>query len=127
MSARLKFNPIEGRFDLVGGSSTASPWARLTGTIGASTNLVVDTVSLIDMIGGKYLIAVSNATETQGKVLELNILNQTASIKDNVFGKINGGISVDVDVNINAGNMEVDITNNELFTINYNIVKTIFN
>jgi hypothetical protein len=123
------FNPFTGTLDRVvrAGTSGSSEWSRLTGVVSASSTVVVDTVSLADLIGGKYIIAISNDTETNGKMVEMNVLNLTSQLYDNVFSRLDGNIDIEISANINGSNMEISIKNNEVFDVNYNVLKTLFN
>ena len=121
MSA-FSFNPFTGTFDKV-----VREWTRFAGIVPAGQTVVVDTVPLADLIGSKYVVALSNETETNGNFLELNVLNLTSNLKSNVFSKLKGTLDTEIDAIINGSNMEVSVKNNEVFNVNYNVLRTLFN
>lgn len=130
MSA-FSFNPFTGTFDRVirntGGGPSADEWSRLTGSVSGGQTVVIDTVSLTDLIGIKYVIAISNETETNARLLEMNVLSLTSEVMSSVFSRLGGTIDIEVSASISGSNVEVSVKNNEVFNVNYNVLRTLFN
>lgn len=129
MSA-FSFNPFTGSFDKINGSSGGpsgpNPWSRFTGTIAGVSTVIIDTVPLTDLIGSKYIVAISDEIETNAQLVELNILNLTSTLRSSVFSKLNSNLDIEIDATINGSNMEVSVTNNEIFSVNYNVLRALF-
>ncbi len=121
---RFILNPFEGSFDAVTRPSQ-NLWVRVTDSVTATNNKVIDTVSLTSFTSIKYIISARNKTNNVAKYLELSVNYNQSSLKDTVSAKINGGLSMNVDANSNAGNLELDITNNESFDIDLEVAKLV--
>lgn len=124
--SRFKFNPFTGNFDITEtGVAGSSIWTKVTGTVSGSSSSVIDTVDLTSFTSIKYIISARNKPNSAAKYLELSVNYNQSSLSDSVSGKINNGLSMNVDANLVGGNLELDITNNETFDIDLDIAKLV--
>jgi len=113
-----KYNPFTGQLDRV----DPSLWAHVSDTVTASATKVVDTVALADFKSIEYFVNVNNDANDKSKSFTLRVVNLNTSLKDSLFGKI-GSASMAIDAIINGGNMDIEITNNEIFDLGVSLTK----
>jgi len=101
-------------------------WEKANGTVSASTTSVEDTIPLVDFNSVKYILSFSNGTNSEVKHMEVGVVNLGTSIKDSVYGKVKGSLNVHVNAVYNSPNFELEIINNETFSIEYDLAKLIF-
>ena len=114
------FNPFTGSFDVINPT-----WIRIAGSIGGTSSTVVDTIPLAEFGSLDYKVGIHNAAKTEGRHFNINILNLSSTLKDNIYGRVSGSLNVTVAASINGANMELTITNNELFDVDYSIGKLV--
>lgn len=96
---------------------------KKTNSVLASSSKVVETLNTSKFDVLKYFLIFSNPTKTIKKSMELTILNQGIILKDTVSNRIGTGLDLEVGAILNSPNMELTITNNEIFDINVSLVK----
>lgn len=112
----FKFNPFTGNFDIVKASTGTSVWIKDNQTVSASSSLVYDTVALTAFNHLEYYISYENPTG-EVKSLNLSLINDNGSLREKVSGKLGANLDVDITTAVNAGNMELTITNNEVVDV----------
>lgn len=121
----FKFNPFTGNFDIVRAPSASgsSPWTLLNNTISASSNLTFDTIALTSFKHAEYIITYEDTVTNAVKSFHLGVVNDNGSLKDSVTHKKGSNIDVDVDADVNAGNFELNFTNNESNDVTISVAK----
>jgi hypothetical protein len=95
--------------------STKSPWKVLRGEIAAGDSAVVDISEISNILS--YIITAKGGGEI--KSLHYNVLKD-GTLKSNVHSKL-GGLNINVDEAEVGGTIEITVTNNEAFEIDYQI------
>jgi len=118
-----RFNPFTGQLDkVVTGGAGSSVWDTISSSVTASSTGVVDSVANGMFQSLKYIITVFNDANTAYRTFELNVLNNNGSYKDTVSHRLQaGGLSLNVNTVNNAGTLELQITNNELYDVQVEI------
>ena len=94
------------------------PHQQFTGTIGASSTLVIDSVTLAQFSRLDYTLSFYDNGETVTKNMKF-VVNKTGStISDQVFSRL-GVMDIEVNSVVNAGEYNLSITNSEAFAVNY--------
>lgn len=68
----------------------------------------------------RYIVSVWNDTNSKVKSFEVMLHNNSGTLSHTVFG-ITGAMDISVATSLNAGNINLDITNNEAFSIDASI------
>lgn len=129
---RENFRRIQDYFDQndLGGSTVInnnttiqgqSLWKDVTDTVPASSTKVVDTVPVASFVNLDYKCTVFSQANSVTKAFDLKVIYDGSALKDILFGKVGSIINYDINVNLNAGNMEISITNNELFDLDVSL------
>tara|TARA_R110002012_G_scaffold168596_1_gene332131 strand:- start:139 stop:603 length:465 start_codon:yes stop_codon:yes gene_type:complete len=90
-----------------------SVWKKINTNANASSTTIVDQISITDFSTLEYTISIEDTVNNKTRSMKMMINNQNGSLKENVFGKIGGGIDFSISSVNNLGTMELTITNNE--------------
>lgn len=115
----FKFNPFTGNLDYF----DASPVEVLNDLVNASSTKTIDTVPLTDFRRIDYSVALSNDSEGKTRSFDLTVINEGGTLTESVKDKLGKNINYAVNVSVNGGNLELDITNNEIFNIDVDYTK----
>lgn len=91
-------------------------WVKKKTTVLASTTKTIETIPLANFFGLTYVITMFNDINELTKKLELSIIKKGTDILDSISSKLGSGDLL-VDSVIVGPNLEVQITNNELFEV----------
>jgi hypothetical protein len=122
----FKFNPLTGELDLFQRRSNdpaTSIWTRFTVTASASSSSIIDQVALSGFSSLKYIVSIEDNGRV--KTQELLVCNDNGDIKDAVFGRLGASINFAITSIANAGNFELQFTNNETNNLNINIARLV--
>lgn len=111
-------------WNLVGGGSSII-WSRVTTSVPASSTQVVDTVALSGFHMIRYILTAYNDAQSKTKALELTVAQEAGSVNSSVYSKINQ-LDIGVDPVVSGSNNELQITNNELFPVQIDLIKATF-
>lgn len=113
---RMVFNPLSGQFDYRGITDQGSD------SVPMLSSAVVETLSLSDFVGVEYGFQLDNGTDA--KTFKLLVTNDNGTLKDTIFAK-SGSLSAGVDVTIQGGNMEIEVSNNTAAQIDLTFTRVI--
>lgn len=95
-----------------------SPFRKKKITVGASSTVAIDTLPLSLITGVKYFVAIKNVANAKYRSFEMNVMNANGTLKDIVSSKvISGSLNINVSAAISGTDMELQITNNEVFDL----------
>lgn len=97
----------------------------LTEELPSSTLVIVDTVLFSTFNSAEYLMHFKNVDSSLTKGIKLLLIKRGLEVYSSVYGLV-GYLNVTVDPVVVSGNLEIQITNNELFNIELIYQKTIF-
>lgn len=100
-----------------------SVWKKINTNANASTTTIVDQVSVTDFSTLEYTISIEDTVNNKVRSMKIIINNQNGSLKENVFGKIGGGIDFSISTVNNSGIMELKIINNEVNGLSVNMAR----
>lgn len=116
----LRFNPLTGSFDF-----DTKTWVKFSDHVTNGTTKAIDTIALSDFNGASYEITVYNRTQSVARTFKITINNANGALKDIVSGRIGTPIDYKIDAIVNAGNMELELTNNELYGLDVSVARLI--
>ena len=133
---RENFRRIQDYFDqnnLGSGTTTinnttiqgTSLWKDVNDTVPASSTKVVDSIPVANFVNLDYKCTVFNQPNSVTKAFDLKVIYDGSILKDVLFGKVGSIINYDINVNLNAGNMEISITNNESYDLDVSLGRLI--
>lgn len=94
-------------------------WLRQSGTIAASGTSIVHELPENSARAIKYVFAFYNVAENKTKSFEFHLNKEGGNIKTTVINKLGKQIRLSINADINSGQIEVEVINNELFELNY--------
>jgi len=115
----ITLNPFTGQFDFIG------EWIKIKDPISASASSTFDTIPLTDFVHAEYLINYRSQTTDEAKSFKFSVLNDNSVLKDSVYVKMGTNIRVDVSADVNAGNFELNFTNNEIFDVDISVARLV--
>jgi hypothetical protein len=124
----FKWNPISGYLDLVNLPGTvesieSSKIIPTVGTIPASSSKIIESMTYSDFFAVRYFIALQSA-DKRTNCFDYFIGNSGSdTVKETVYGRLFGGLSLDVSTFVDTGLVKFTITNNELVEITYKVQK----
>ena len=83
----------------------------------ASGTTLVESLPLTQFRELRYFIVFFNADETISKRMEMSVKKEGTSLTEVVFNRSGQGISLEVNPTENSGDMEMRVSNNELFDV----------
>ena len=92
-------------------------WRKERRTITSSQTINTLSVSTESFRTAKYIFSFWNDSENKAKSMEMIVNNINSAITDSIYGRLGNVINVNVDAKINGGNMFIEITNNESYTV----------
>ena len=117
----IRFNPFTGTLDYTGGGGA---WEKASSTVTASSTGVIDTVANTAFESLKYIISIFNSANTSYRSLEISILNANGGYKETRNARLqDNGPNVAINTINNAGNLELQVVNNESYDIQVTIGK----
>jgi len=127
---RVALQDLDGRADSSTDSgdvtniiNSLSVWKKINTNADASTTTIVDQVAITDFSTLEYTISIKDTVNNKVRSMKMIINNQNGSLKENVFGKIGGGIDFSISSVNNSGTMELTITNNEVNGLAVNMAR----
>jgi len=96
-------------------------WNQKSDTIPGLTTIAADSLSLSNFFSATYLLSFNNASKNKSFTLKIN--KGQNGLRSQVFAKSGTGLNITVEAIENGGQMEISITNNESFTINYTLAR----
>jgi len=93
-------------------------------TISASSSAVIDSVPAVNNRSLKWIITINddtNSTITSYEILAVNRFN--VDMRHTMYARVGDFIDHGVNVQINAGNIELNIKNNETNIINIHVIR----
>lgn len=103
----LTLNPLGPPFDVV-----KTRWGKGVDTVSSSSSLVVDTEPLASFEARNYFVSIKRVSDDKIRTFNLNVVKNGATVKDSLFGRVGGSLSVSIDTQVVASNYELKITNN---------------
>lgn len=95
----------------------------LVGTISSSESKVVDSTDLTQFRGSQLLVSVYNRTQNVNRNFTMCLGLANGEPQDQIFNKIGDSLSIEVQSLLNGSLIEVQITNNEGYSLDYAITK----
>jgi hypothetical protein len=108
------------------GSTGIYVWSTDSKEVTALSSLVIDSYTLTNFLGAKYIFTVYNITENKTRMFELNIVYNDSSLKDQICASMGGSINYGVSVINNSGVLNLIIQNNEAYNLKVNLAKVCF-
>ena len=110
-----QFNPFTGQLDKVGQSSGGSQILQyFSGTIPAGNTLTLFSDAFSTEHGSKIYFSASNTLNTRYKTYDISATKNGSDLLD-IVSRV-GTFNLDVAINLNAGNIELVVTNNEPYS-----------
>lgn len=100
-------------------------WVKVSGSVSPSTTNIVDIQALADMQGLRYMLCYWNDANDKRRLLDISVVKKTGSLKDIVYGKIGDSLDVAVDFGISGSDLQMSITNNEAFPVDFQLARLI--
>ena len=94
-------------------------------TLPISTMTIVDTINFSTFNSAEYLMHFKNADSSLTKGIKLLLIKRGIEVYSSIYGLV-GALNIIVDPVVVSGNLELRITNNELFAVDLIYQKTIF-
>ena len=98
------------------GVSVAQPWIKKNTTVAAQSTKIVDSIPVAKFSRAEYVVSYKNAINDKKKSLKLSAEIQGSEVFDSVYARL-GDLDVGINTLITGSNMELKVTNNELFLI----------
>lgn len=93
-------------------------------SVGPSATVTIDQVVGANTPSVKWMVTVIDTTNSKTVSYEINALNKfNSSISHNRFGVLGDNIDHTVNVQLSAGNINLNVTNNETTNIAVNVVR----
>lgn len=92
-------------------------WTEINDVVNDSSSKVIDTIALTNFHTAKYTFSVYNDAESKNKTFELTVVREGTALKDKVSAKMGSNINMGIGANVNAGNMELTLFNNEIYNL----------
>lgn len=102
----------------------SSAWWCYLETVSGSSSSIVDSEPSASFEGYSYYIKIKRLSDGSIRSLNLDVINNGSSTRDNVYGKVGGVLSVTIDTDISGGNYELTITNNNAGDIEVSYLRT---
>lgn len=96
-------------------------WNQKSAQINGLTTIVADSLAISNFFSATYLLSFNNASKNKSFTLKIN--KRESGLTSQVFAKSGDGLNLIVEAIENAGNMELRISNNESFQINYTLAR----
>lgn len=90
----------------------------------AAGSLVLDSVPKQFVRGIEYLLDISNASGTIKKTIKVNGHHDDSSADETRYGVL-GNMNATYSLDLNGSNLELTVTNNELFTLSVTALRTL--
>lgn len=104
-------------------TTSISIWSKINSTVSSSSSNNIDVVSLSNFKTAKYIVTVYNEVEGVNRSFEVLIINEGGALSDQLYTRIGSLIDIEINVNLSAGNMELEIVNNEAYGLNITAAK----
>ena len=82
----------------------------------AGQTKVVHQIPIAQFRSVNYILTFFNVSEIKTRSLQLTVIKES-DIKWQTFGKLGKSLDIDISPSENAGNLDLSITNNEIFNI----------
>jgi hypothetical protein len=96
-------------------------WNQKSAVIPGLTTIAADSISLPSFFSATYLLSFNNASKNKSFTLKIN--KRESGLRSQVFSKSGDVLNIVVEAIENGGNMELRISNNESFQINYTLAR----
>jgi hypothetical protein len=100
-------------------------WTGISDAVNGSSSKVIDSISLGDFHTVKYNFSVYNDTESKTKTFEMTVNKEGSVVSDSVSNKMGSTFNMSIGANVNAGNMELTLFNNEIFNLTVSAAKLV--
>ena len=99
-------------------------WIKRRFTIAASATITVDTFPVSNFDHVQYICYAQDVADTLSKSFQFQAHHKAGtSLKDVLYGMMGDSIDIDVDTAISAGDYELNITNNEAFSVEFSFAR----
>lgn len=71
-------------------------------------------------------VNIGNSSQNKSGKFTIEISNSSGSLNDQIYAKDNKDLSIEVNAVKNGGDLNVNIKNNEAFTIGFNYIFSVF-
>lgn len=96
-------------------------WNQQSDNIPGSSLKIADQIALSNFQSATYLLSFNYLSKNKSLTIKIN--KSEAGIFSQVWGKSGDPLNILIDAFSNGGNMELRITNNESFNINYTLAR----
>lgn len=93
--------------------------------IPASTTLTVDAVTVASVSSVKWLFVVRNSLTNEAQVYQVHATHDGTNVHYDVYGATGDAITLNINVTISGGSLNLDITNLEANTLNVNLSRIV--
>lgn len=115
----LDENGVEKKFEQ--GAETT-----ITATINASSSFDLDVIPMSALCAVKYIVCISNAGQDKWRSFEMLAGKVTSStVEDTLYARIGSILDVDVDFSVAGSDAKLIGTNNEAFSVDIKVHKTL--
>ena len=105
-------------------STSPSVWIKRRFTIAASATVTVDSFAMTSFDSADYVCHVQDVSDTLSKSFYFRAHQKAgSSLKDSLYGKMGDSISINVNTAVNSGDYELNITNNEAFSVEFSFAR----
>jgi hypothetical protein len=92
-------------------------WTKTNNSVPASTTKVIETVGLSTFHNIEYILTFYNEVEGKTRKLQMTTIREGVTIKTSVHGRLGSMTGISVNGNVNAGNFELEVINNNIYQI----------
>ena len=102
-----------------------SIWEGVEDIVNASSSKIIDSIPFATFKAARHIITIYNKANNVYKTFDVASSKKGGDVRDSVYNKVGGSIDYQINVNLNAGNVEFEIVNNESFNLNVSIGKLV--
>ena len=95
-------------------------WEKFSRTIPASSTLIVDTIPLVSFRSISYIMNTRAPSTDREKNLKMDINKDDSQLKKQVYALSGAPLNVEINELITGPNYELEMVNNELFSVEVN-------
>jgi len=100
-------------------------WTEINDVVSGSSSKVVDSIALGDFHTVKYKFSVYNDTESKTKTFEMTVNKEGTALKDSISNRLGSSFNMALTANVNSGNMELTLFNNEAYNLTVSAAKLV--
>ena len=99
-------------------------WSKKERTVSASTTLVVDSIPLARFKKLEYVVNIEEVGGSKSIGFKFPVFNTESGVNHQVYAKAGDSIDYEIQAKVNGSECEIEVTNNESYSIAVNLVRS---